>query len=214
MDISFSISNVQCTMCNYVDRCFNYSFLSYYDKFLLTNQFYGCIMQERNILKGSFFMQKKSMANWLKIIIIGMGIIGLAFYGLIVPLLGDDIVSHYPEYSSWYYWWTGFLWLTAVPCYIVLYFAWKISTNIGKDNSFCKENAISMKHISTLVAGDSIFFFAGNIIYLVMGFNHPSVVLASLLVVFIGISIAGMAAVLSHLILRAAQIKEENDLTI
>ena len=53
-----------------------------------------------------------------------------------------------------------------------------------------------------------------RIIYLVMGFNHPSVVLASLLVVFIGISIAGMAAVLSHLILRAAQIKEENDLTI
>ena len=159
-------------------------------------------------------MQKKSLSNWLKVIIIGMGMIGLLFYGLIVPMLGDDIVSHYPEYSSWYYWWTGFLWLTAVPCYIVLYFAWKISTNIGKDNSFCKENAVSMKHISTLVAGDSIFFFAGNIIYLVMGFNHPSVVLASLLVVFIGISIAGMAAVLSHLILRAAQIKEENDLTI
>ena len=136
-------------------------------------------------------MQKKSLSNWLKVIIIGMGMIGLLFYGLIVPMLGDDIVSHYPEY-----------------------FAWKISTNIGKDNSFCKENAISMKHISTLVAGDSIFFFAGNIIYLVMGFNHPSVVLVSLLVVFIGISIAGMAAVLSHLILRAAQIKEENDLTI
>ena len=159
-------------------------------------------------------MQKKSLSNWLKVIIIGMGMIGLLFYGLIVPFLGNDLVSHYPEYINGCYLWSGLLWLTAVPCYIVLYFAWNIAGNIGKDNSFCKENAVSMKHISTLVAGDSIFFFAGNIIYLVMGFNHPSVVLASLLVVFIGISIAGMAAVLSHLILRAAQIKEENDLTI
>ena len=143
-----------------------------------------------------------------------MGMIGLVFYGLVVPELGNDLVSHYPEYSSAYYLWIGFLWLTAVPCYIVLYFVWKISDNIGKDNFFSKENAVSMKHISTLAAGDSIFFFAGNIIYLVIGFNHPSIVLAALAVVFIGISIAVAAAVLSHLILKAAQLKEENDLTI
>ena len=171
-------------------------------------------MQERNVLKGIFFMKQKSLSNRLKAIIIGMGIIGLVFYGLVVPELGNDLVSHYPEYSSAYYLWIGFLWLTAVPCYIVLYFAWKISDNIGKDNSFCKENAVCMKHISTLAAGDSIFFFAGNIIYLVIGFNHPSIVLAALAVVFIGISIAVAAAVLSHLILKAAEMKEENDLTI
>ncbi len=159
-------------------------------------------------------MKQKSLSNWLKAIIIGMGIIGLVFYGLVVPELGNDLVSHYPEYSSAYYLWIGFLWLTAVPCYIVLYFAWKISDNIGKDNSFCKENAVSMKHISTLAAGDSIFFFAGNIIYLIIGFNHPSIVLAALAVVFIGISIAVAAAVLSHLILKATEMKEENDLTI
>ena len=159
-------------------------------------------------------MQKKSLSNWLKVIIIGMGMIGLLFYGLVVPELGNDLVSHYPEYNDAYYLWVVFLWLTAVPCYIVLYLAWKISANIGKDNSFSKENAVSMKHISTLVAGDSIFFFAGNIIYLVIGFNHPSVVLAALVVVFIGVSVSVAAAVLSHLILKAAALKEENDLTI
>ena len=159
-------------------------------------------------------MKKKSLSNWLKAIIIGMGFIGLVFYGLVVPALGNDLVSHYPEYSDAYYLWVAFLWLTAVPCYIVLYLAWKISDNIGKDNSFSKENAVSMKYISMLAAGDSIFFFIGNIIYLVIGFNHPSVVLASLVIVFIGVSIAVAAAVLSHLILKAAQLKEENDLTI
>ena len=159
-------------------------------------------------------MKQKSLSNWLKAIIIGMGIVGLVFYGLVVPALGNDLVSHYPEYIDGCYLWSGLLWLTALPCYIVLYLAWKISDNIGKDNSFCKENALGMKYISTLAAGDSIFFFAGNIIYLIIGFNHPSVVLAALAVVFIGISIAVAAAVLSHLILKAAQLKEENDLTI
>ncbi len=159
-------------------------------------------------------MNQKSLSRWLKAIIIGMGIIGLIFYGLVVPELGNDFVSHYPEYINGCYLWLGLLWLTAVPCYIVLYLAWKISNNIGKDNSFSKENAVSMKYISTLALGDSIFFFAGNIIYLIIGFNHPSVVLAALVVVFIGVSIAVAAAVLSHLILKAANLKEENDLTI
>ena len=159
-------------------------------------------------------MKQKSLSNWLKAIIIGMGFIGLAFYGLVVPALGNDLVSHYPEYNDAYYLWVVFLWLTAIPCYIVLYLAWKISANIGKDNSFSKGNAVCMKYISMLAAGDSIFFFVGNIVYLVIGFNHPSVVLASLVIVFIGVSIAVAAAVLSHLILKAAQLKEENDLTI
>ena len=159
-------------------------------------------------------MKQKSLSNWLKAIIIGMGFIGLVFYGVVVPALGNDLVSHYPEYNDAYYLWVVFLWLTAIPCYIVLYLAWKISANIGKDNSFSKENAVCMKYISMLAAGDSIFFFIGNIVYLVIGFNHPSVVLASLVIVFIGVSIAVAAAVLSHLILKAAQLKEENDLTI
>ena len=159
-------------------------------------------------------MKQKSLSNWLKAIIIGMGFIGLVFYGVVVPALGNDLVSHYPEYNDAYYLWVVFLWLTAIPCYIVLYLAWKISANIGKDNSFSKENAVCMKYISMLAAGDSIFFFIGNIIYLVIGFNHPSVVLAALVIVFIGVSIAVAAAVLSHLILKVAQLKEENDLTI
>ena len=159
-------------------------------------------------------MQKKSLSNWLKVIIIGMGMIGLLFYGLVVPELGNDLVSHYPEYINGCYLWLGLVWLTAIPCYIALYLAWKISSNIGKDNSFCKENANSMKIISMLALGDSIFFFVGNIIYLIIGFNHPSVVLAALVVVFIGISISVAAAVLSHLIIKAANLKEENDLTI
>lgn len=159
-------------------------------------------------------MQQQSLAKWLKAMIIGMGLVGLAFYGAVVPILGNDIISRHSEYSDWYYPWLVFLWLTAVPCYIVLYLGWKVSKNIGRDNSFCTQNAVIMKIVSTLTAGDSLFFFIGNIVYWLMGFNHPSMVLASLVIVFIGIAMTVGAAVLSHLIMKAAKLKEENDLTI
>ena len=71
-----------------------------------------------------------------------------------------------------------------------------------------------MKRISVLAAIDSAFFFSGNIAYWLIGFNHPSVLLASFFVVFIGVSFSVAAAVLSHLIFKAADIKEENELTI
>ena len=71
-----------------------------------------------------------------------------------------------------------------------------------------------MKNISVLAATDSAFFFVGNIVYWLIGFNHPSILLASFFVVFIGVSFSVAAAVLSHLIYKAADMKEENDLTI
>lgn len=159
-------------------------------------------------------MKQKSLSGWLKVITVGMALIGAVLYFAVFPFLGNDAVQQYPEYSNWFYPWIIFLWLTAVPCYSVLILVWKIAGNIGKDNSFCKENAVMMKNISVLAAIDSSFFFAGNILYWLIGFNHPSILLASFFVVFIGVSFSVAAAVLSHLIYKAADMKEENDLTI
>ena len=159
-------------------------------------------------------MKQKSLSRWLRIIAAGMAIMGAVLYFAVFPVLGNDAARQYPEYSHCLYPWLIFLWLTAVPCYIVLALVWKIAGNIGRDNSFCKENAVMMKRISVLAAIDSAFFFSGNIVYWLIGFNHPSLLLASFFVVFIGVSFSVAAAVLSHLIFKAADIKEENELTI
>ena len=71
-----------------------------------------------------------------------------------------------------------------------------------------------MKNISLLAAIDSAFFFVVNIVYWLIGFNHPSILLASFVVVFLGVSFSVAAAAISHLIYKAADMKEENDLTI
>ena len=58
------------------------------------------------------------------------------------------------------------------------------------------------------------FFFIGNVVLLLLSMSHPGITLCSMIVSFVGISIAVGAAVLSHLVKNAADMKAENDLTI
>lgn len=159
-------------------------------------------------------MSQKSLSKWLKAIIGGMAICGALIYLYIIPILGRDLVDARPEYTSWYFPWLAVVLVSAIPCYWGLYFGWKISTEIGKDNSFSMENAEYLKNISILAALDSLYFFAANVVFMVINMNHPGVFLISLIVVFIGVAVTVAAAALSHLVRKAAEIQQENELTI
>ena len=65
-----------------------------------------------------------------------------------------------------------------------------------------------------MAAGDSIFFFVGNIALLLFNLSHPGVVLLSMVIVFAGVAITVAAAALSHLVRKAAALQEESELTI
>mgnify|MGYP000938538826 CR=1 FL=1 len=159
-------------------------------------------------------MDQTRLSKWLKAVIIGTGICGSVIYFFVCPYFGCSMTGTYPEFSSWY--WPGliFLWATAIPCYTVLVYGWKIVDEISKDNSFCVKNARRLKVISILAAADSTFVFIGNIVFLLLNMNHPGVFLLALLVVFAGIVITVVSAALSHLVLKAAKLREENELTI
>ena len=159
-------------------------------------------------------MSQDVLAKWLKAIIIGVGIFGILVYGFMIPECGKMFVTMYPEFSYCYYPWLIFIWMTGIPCYAVLVFAWKIAVNIHKDNSFSVENARLMKRIAGMAFFDVIFFFMGNVLFLFLNMNHPGIVLGSLLIVFIGVVVAIAAGVLSHLIAKAANLQEQTDLTI
>ena len=159
-------------------------------------------------------MKQTSLSKWLKIIIIGCGICGLLIYALVMPSIGQTLASENPEMSSYFWPWLIFIWATGIPCYIALFFAWKIAANIGVDKSFSISNAKLLKWISILAAGDAAFFFLGNIVFLLLNMNHPSIVLLSLIIVFAGVAISVAAAALSHLVMKAADLQEQSDLTI
>lgn len=159
-------------------------------------------------------MKQSSLSSWLKIVIAGIGLCGLLAYLWIIPSLGQTIAEQNPEFAFCYYPWMALLWITGIPCYIALALFWKIAVNIGKDRSFTIENGTYLSWIAILAAGDSGFLFVMNIVYLFLDMNHPGIVLASLIVEFAGIAISVAAAVLSHLVAKAAALQEQSDLTI
>ena len=159
-------------------------------------------------------MEQKFFSKWLKVVLIGVAICGLVVYALVVPVYGMNLRSLYPEFSNRFWPWLLFIWVSGVPCFTVLGYAWKIATNIGNDRSFTDQNASLLKTISFLSALDAAFFFVGNIVLLFLNMSHPSVVIASLVIVFVGVAVAVASAALSHLVKKAAVLQEQSDWTI
>ena len=159
-------------------------------------------------------MSQSTLSKCLKTILAGVLICGLIGYFVIIPMLGRMIALEYPE-SEYCFWpWLIFIWCTGIPCAAALVYAWRISTNIGEDRSFSDENAKFLQRIAMLAAGDAAFFFIGNIVYLCLNMNHPAVVICSIFIVFAAVAVAEVAAVLSHLVKKAADLQSESDLTI
>ena len=160
-------------------------------------------------------MNQNNLSKWLKGIIIGTGIFGLIVFGWFLPAYGANFASMNPEVAYCYWPWLIFLWLCAVPCFVSLFFGWKIAKNIGNDNSFSFENSKHLKTISKLAALDSAFFFVGNWALVFMDMSHPGVALIfAPLVIFVGVAVSVVCATLSHLVYKSAVLQSENDLTI
>ncbi|MBQ9886064.1 MAG: DUF2975 domain-containing protein [Lachnospiraceae bacterium] len=159
-------------------------------------------------------MKQKTLSDLLKVFIVGLGAVLLIVCVWTIPSFGQSVVKTNSEFAYCYYPWLVFLLIAALPCFISLVLAWLIVDGVGKNNSFTLKNASLLKWISILAAGDAAFFFVMNVIYLFMNMNHPGIALMSLIVVFMGVLISIVAAMLSRLVREAAGLKEESDLTI
>ncbi|MBE5905200.1 MAG: DUF2975 domain-containing protein [Lachnospiraceae bacterium] len=159
-------------------------------------------------------MKQKHLANWLKIMIIGVGICAILVYTVVLPVCGQAVVDEYPEFANRFRPWMIFLCSTGVLFFTALVCCFRIATNIGKDCSFSLKNAKLLQWISNMAIGDTAYFFAGNFVMLALNLSHPGVMLASLMVDVVGIAIGVATAALSHLVYKAAEMKEENDYTI
>lgn len=159
-------------------------------------------------------MEQKALARHLRLILLGVGILGLLACFLVIPMYGLSLKSLYPEFENRFWPWLIFLWFSAVPCFVSLVLLWRVADSIGQDRSFSEENARYLQQISRLFAADAAFFFIGNIVLLLLNMSHPSVMLASLAIVFVGIAASVAAAVLSRLSLKASVLQEQSELTI
>lgn len=102
--------------------------------------------------------------------------------------------------------------VSAVPIVIALVLFWRICTEIGRDNSFCHQNAHRLSAIGFCALIDTGYCAVGTVTLEILA-GSP-VWLLGLCVCAAGLAIALAAFLLSHLVLKAADLKAENDLTI
>ena len=102
--------------------------------------------------------------------------------------------------------------ISAVPIAIALVLFWQICTEIGRDNSFCHKNAGRLTAIGFCALIDTGYCAVGTVtLEILVG---SAIWGLGLGVCTVGMSIALAAFLLSHLVLKAADMKAENDLTI
>ena len=139
---------------------------------------------------------------------------GIFAYTYIIPNLGIYLVGLYPEYAHIYYPWLIFLWVAALPYLAILVLVWRVSGIIGQDQVFTAKTAKTAKLGSVLFFGNSGFFFLGNVIFLILGMNHPAVLLLSLFICMFNATLGIIAAVVARYLTKAVVLQEEADNTI
>lgn len=145
-------------------------------------------------------MKQKKLANWLKIMIIGVGICGLFVYAMVIPPFGR--------------WVALAVLLTLSPCYVALVHSWQVMSNIAKDESFTVENAKLLGKIASLARIDVVFLLVWSVLFFTMKLTNVQVLVISLFFVFMGVVVSAIFAALAHLVMKAADLQDQYDLTI
>ena len=130
------------------------------------------------------------------------------------PMLAREAAEINPELAYLRWPCLVVLWLGLAVVAAALCFAWRIFGEIGRDNSFCRENALRLRIIGILALADTLLCVLSMVVLIALNAMHPSVFLMMLLIAVIGVGAASAAGALSHLTLKAADIQAENDLTV
>ncbi len=171
-------------------------------------------------------MKQKELSILLRVVVVLCGLVWLLFANWFGRMLGIAIVD-----GAYVVAYPLLLCLMLLPPLVVFWDAWHIFTQIGRNNSFCVENARRLRRISHCALADTVLdivllvcgvvqrylflaSFAPEGIMNVLGDDIFLVVLRFLFVAFIGVAVTVAAAALSHLTLKAADLQDENDLTI
>ncbi len=156
-------------------------------------------------------MKQQKIANWLKGIVIFLALLGV-IYSIGIYLLPQyvDITPPGNIYGGFHL----FRWWTLLFCYIILFIFWNVCTQIGKGNSFSKENATAFHRISLC----GIAILLGFVAEYIWAYAFDYLTIPSL--AFIGFKTAVfiifviLCEALSKLVLHAYEIRQENELTI
>lgn len=166
-------------------------------------------------------MGQKELSLLLKVVVVVLAVFLILALGFFLPPLAQEVylfcAEHMSEGAAFALGKCVFpivIVLSAVPCFASLWLGWGIFTEIGRNNSFCQENARRLRTISRLALMDTVVYIVLFAALFSLGAAHPSVVLIYGVIVLFGATMTIVCAALSHLTKKAADLKSDNDLTI
>lgn len=163
--------------------------------------------------KGKIMTQSE-ISKWLKAVTLLMAAMGMAFFFVVVPILAVISRRRYPELAFLFYPGLAYNLAIAIPCYAILYHFWQVCRQIRLDNSFSRENANAFTAISRLAFFLMIEWFIGLLFLAVGGWMKTGALVILIFGIFLSMIVTVIAAALSHLILKAYELRQENELTI
>lgn len=161
-------------------------------------------------------MTRKTMTLGLKTITVLLAVLILFFFFVDLPIIGQGMALRTPEYA-WAYWpcliWA---WVFMLPILTALIPAWQIFDTIReKGKAFCHENTGRFRLMGRCAMAAGVIFLCGM---LIMAFRKagsaPLVLVVTPLVMLFFLALSFICHVFSHLVEDAAELKEENELTI
>ncbi|WP_442602330.1 DUF2975 domain-containing protein [Paenibacillus sp. KN14-4R] len=159
-------------------------------------------------------MKQKELSIWLKLIIVFCGLFGLLFCIYVGPETGREILLGSENFKTLYKPLITFIWVTGVPFFIALVLGWRICSDIGSDLAFTIKNADRLKMISILSMVEGLLYIIALLYLFADGSYHANVLIVLLLILFFSVVISVFTSMLSHLVRKASEIKQDNDLTI
>ncbi len=159
-------------------------------------------------------MKQKELSILLRIVVV-LGWCGCALVGgLFVPAIAAETAQANPELAYLRWPCLVFFWCALAVVVAALGYAYQIFADIGRDRSFSAKNARRLRFISHLALGDTVAWLIGTVVLTILAPMHPMILFVMLAVLVVGAAVTVAASVLSHLTLKAADLQDENDLTI
>lgn len=161
-------------------------------------------------------MSRKKMSVLLRMIIGLVILAAVVFFFLFLPFYGSEMVRCYPEYSWAYYPCLAFAWVFALPLFVTVFPAWQIVGTIkNMGEAFSLSNAKRFLTIAFCLCASGFIFPIGVIILAFLGAGTAPMTLVVSPLVFLGMnSLSFLCYVISRLVKEAAEIREENELTV
>lgn len=142
-------------------------------------------------------------------VILGIG--GALLFFFIIPEMGHELINLYPEYGTLYWPYLIWAWVTAVPCYAVLFLFGNICMENNRDNFFCLQNSRRFRLIGRLMLADTGFFFLVSLIFFLFGVLHIGFVFGGLFVIIGGLAVSLLANAAAGWVKEGCALREENE---